>query len=546
MGHHREKRIEQIMVDYVGAATHTATELENNNRAFFERYFASVDYLRQHPQLCGFYPIAGDALGRCVPWALRKGQGAQTVVLIHHSDTVDTDDYGALKQWAYSPYELTQRYHNGEADLDAASADDLRSGEWLFGRGVADMKGGAAIHMALFEEYAGEADFSGNVLLLGLPDEENLSAGMRSAVHLLGELKEKHGLQYSLMLNIESQERDEPNDMRVYDGSVGKLMPICYVRGKLAHVGQVFSGLNPIHILSEIVMATELCPDFIEQVGNTEVPPPAWLYLKDRKEVYDVSLPLAAAGYMSVLTLKSSAREVMARVHDLAAGAFERVIARANRGYRVYMQDEQATLPWKVNVQTYDQVYQQALRDAGDALPEALADYQAAAKEQIARGTLSMAEAAFQMIERTVAHLKSAEPLVVLAMSPPYYPHVHNSMLPGGAPQITGLLEYLAQYTGEKLNSSFHVKSFYTGISDLSYALYERNLENADYIRANMLLWGEIYDIPLDEIRDLSIPVLNIGPWGKDLHKYTERVHMKDLLERVPALVDAAIRHLLQ
>jgi len=30
------------------------------------------------------------------------------------------------------------------------------------------------------------------------------------------------------------------------------------------------------------------------------------------------------------------------------------------------------------------------------------------------------------------------------------------------------------------------------------------------------------------------------------LHKYTERVHMKDLLERVPALVDAAIRHLLQ
>ena len=545
MERRREHRIEQILVDYVGTVTHTATGAENNNRAFFERYFASVDYLKQHPQHCGFHPIPGDALRRSVPWALLKGRGDRTVVLIHHSDTVDTDDYGSLKEWAHDPHALTQRYRDGAADLDADSAADLRSGEWLFGRGAADMKGGASIHLALFEEYAQDAGFPGNLLLLSLPDEENLSAGMRSAVHLLRELQQQHGLQYSLMLNVEPQERTEDDLMRVYDGSVGKLMPICYVQGTLAHVGQVFKGLNPIHILSEIVTATELNPDLIERAGNTTTPPPAWLHFKDRKEVYDVSLPLSAAGYMSVLTLRTSARDVMARLEQLCREAFERVIARANRSYRRYLGDDQASLPWQVKVQTYAEIYQQALADAGEALTRDLAEEERIARAQIAQGVLSMAEAAFRMIERTLSHLKDPAPIVVLAMAPPYYPHVHNSMLPGRAAQIEGLLQHLEGLARAQLASRFHVQNYYTGISDLSYALFEPQQENAAYIRANMLLWGDIYDIPLEDIRELSIPVLNIGPWGKDLHKYTERVNLKDLKERVPAMVDAAIRYLL-
>ena len=105
------------------------------------------------------------------------------------------------------------------------------------------------------------------------------------------------------MLNVEPHERTDKDQAVIYDGSVGKLMPVVYVKGKLAHVGQVFRGFNPINLLSEIVRRTELNPDFMERVGNTTTPPPAWLYMKDRKDVYDVSLPLAAAGYMSVLTL---------------------------------------------------------------------------------------------------------------------------------------------------------------------------------------------------------------------------------------------------
>ncbi|WP_183108805.1 hypothetical protein [Thermohalobacter berrensis] len=43
----------------------------------------------------------------------------------------------------------------------------------------------------------------------------------------------------------------------------------------------------------------------------------------------------------------------------------------------------------------------------------------------------------------------------------------------------------------------------------------------------------------------LSIPVINIGPWGKDLHKFTERVYKEDLFERTPRIIDLAIEHVL-
>lgn len=545
---HLAEKIKKYLEAYVGTVTHTASELENNNIVFFKDYFSSVEYFKSNPQNCGFYTIEKDPLGRKVPWALLKGQGSDTIILIHHTDTVDTDDYGINKELAYKPFLLTEKYLEGNVDLSEPVLDDLKSGEWLFGRGVADMKGGASIHLALLDEYSQDENFQGNLLLLGLPDEENLSAGMRGAVNLLKELKDKHDLNYKLLLNVEPQEREEKDLMRLYDGSVGKLMPIFYARGKLAHVGQVFNGLNPIQILSEIIGATELNPDFSEKVGNTITPPPTWLFSKDRKEVYDVSLPLAATGYMSILTLDRPVVEIMGELRRLSEESFARVLERSNASYKAYLEKNNEPLqelPWKVNVKTYDEVYQEALRDGGDALVKEIDEFLLQAKEKIEKGELSIPEASFQLIEKTLLHLKDTSPLVVLAMAPPYYPNTNISMVPEKGKEIYSLLEKLEAITKDALDCSFHVKNYYTGISDLSYGLFEASQENVDFIENNMLLWGDIYSIPFDVIKALSIPVLNIGPWGKDFHKYTERVYLKDLYDRIPLLVQETIKQLL-
>lgn len=84
------------------------------------------------------------------------------------------------------------------------------------------------------------------------------------------------------MLNSEPSERGNDLKPTIYDGSIGKIMPVVYVRGKLAHVGQIYLDLNPINLLSEIIRRTEQNTNFMEKVGTTTNPPPTWLYHKDK------------------------------------------------------------------------------------------------------------------------------------------------------------------------------------------------------------------------------------------------------------------------
>jgi arginine utilization protein RocB len=532
--------IEINMLEYVATMTHTCTEMENNNEVFFRNWIDRVEYFKNNSENYGVYKIEGDHLGRSVPWALLKGEGRNTIVLIHHTDTVDIDDYGNFKKYAYNPYEITKKFIEENADMDEHSKKDLMSGEWLFGRGTADMKGGAAIHFAIFEHYSTIEHFNGNLLLIGLPDEENLSAGMRGAVPLIQALKVKHDLDYKLMLNSEPHERLDDKAATIYDGSVGKIMPIFYARGKLAHVGQVFRGLNPVNLLAEIVRRTELNPDYIETVGNTTTPPPAWLYMKDRKEIYDVSLPLAAGGYMNILTLDKSPSEIFAKLEELCTTAFKTVIDDMNKSYKVYMEamkEEYTDLGWKPNVKKYGDLYKEAIAHSGAEFTAAIIELLKDIRAKLLENKISTAEGAFRIIEKTLEFTADNSPVVIIALAPPYYPNVHNSMIPEKYEEVKAVTQMVIDYAKKQWNQDYIVQSYYTGICDLSYGMFESNNEDIGYIEENMLMWNDVYYIPLDIIKEISMPVLNIGPWGKDFHKYTERVYIEDLFYRTPALV---------
>ena len=54
------------------------------------------------------------------------------------------------------------------------------------------------------------------------------------------------------------------------------------------------------------------------------------------------------------------------------------------------------------------------------------------------------------------------------------------------------------------------------------------------------------YDIPFAELEQISMPCINIGPWGKDFHKLTERVYAPDLYDRTPKILHYAISRLLK
>ena len=80
----------------------------------------------------------------------------------------------------------------------------MESGDFLFGRGIFDMKSGDAVIINLFEEVAKDLDnFEGNLIYAAVCDEEANSSGMLSVVPKLVELQEKEGLEYLALLDTD-------------------------------------------------------------------------------------------------------------------------------------------------------------------------------------------------------------------------------------------------------------------------------------------------------------------------------------------------------
>lgn len=539
----REEKILDYIKKYMKVVTHTTTEYERNNKKFFEPWFEKMKKESKNPIDYGFFPVHKDALKREIPWLLMRGKSKKTIVFIHHTDTVDVDDYGKLKDIAYDPEKLEEIYKSGEVEIDSRTKADLDAGGWLFGRGGCDMKQGGAMHMALFEEYSQDEDFPGSILLMGVPDEENSSAGMRSAAYLLENLYNKYDLDYGLMINSEPHERLEKDTLVVYDGAIGKIMPICLARGKLAHVGQVYSGFNPINIMAEIVRRTELNPIFSEVSGNTTSPAATWLYFKDRKEVYDVSLPIYCGGYMSILPLKRGPKELMDMLREISVNAFDRVIADMEKSYEEFKKTSKVLygeMNYKANVKFYNEVYDEILKSGNPNFLPAMKELEDELIEKIEDNKISRAEAAYRMMEKLLEFYDDRSPLVMWGIAPPYYPSTNNMDLPSSK-QMNELIGRLQKFSKEKLNSDLEVQNYYTGICDLSYGMFTESDEVIDYIKNNMILWGDSYEIPLELIKKHSMNVLNLGAWGKDFHQYTERVLIEDLCDKVPKLIDFTV-----
>lgn len=542
-------RIQQLLYRYVAVESITNTAGERGVEDFFRSYIAEIPYFAQHPDHWGLYPLEGDGLGRNVCWAMVRGRGEKAVVLVHHYDVVDIEDYKTLKPFAYTPDHLREELFRHKDMLPEDARKDLESGDFLFCRGGCDMKGGGSIQYALLEAYSRLPNFAGNVIVIGVPDEENLSGGMRSADKLLAQLKEQYGLRYVMMINSEPHQRKDFARGVFSEGTVGKMMPFIYVRGFLSHAGKVFEGLNPASVLAEIVTRTEINMDFSDTVGSEAAPPPTWLYMKDSKERYDVSMPLTAQGCFSVLTLKQTPGELMEKVKRVCQESFEAVIQRLNASYAIFRErtgQPQEPLPWKAKTVTFGELYQEALASGGKDFEAAFAQEQQRVREDLEQGKTYMIEANFRLIDRIYDFIEDVSPRIVYGLMPPYYPNVSNCYFQGIAPEAQDMSQRLNAYTKECYGQEYDREYFYTGICDLSYINIDDPAAQRKSVSQSMPLFGWYYDVPFEDIQAISMAGINIGPWGKDFHKLTERVFMPDLYDRTPHILDHAISLLLE
>ena len=523
----RPEALRELLCEVVSWRSMTLTEGERNFPSKVEAKLRGLGYFQENPT----HLLLHDAdQGRRFLTALYKHPNAkETIVLISHFDTVNTEEYGDLEDFAYQPEELTNLLHERLDGLPEDVVQDLKSGEYLFGRGTMDMKMGLVMHMGLIEKATVE-QWPINLLLLTVPDEEVNSAGMCAAVPKLLELKEKHDLTYKLFLNGEPVFSQEPGDENyyVYSGSIGKIMPSALFYGKETHVGEPLSGITAPYIASFLTQKMEWNLSLQETVRGETTPLPVTLQQKDLKLEYSAQTPYRAAALYNVFLMERNAEEIMDIFEKVAVNA----ASTCNRAYMEVCKEQYVDPVGEVHVLRYEALLTHAINKFGTDFVEAIKAAVHANSEWDDR------EKSLRIADTLMIQCQELAPAIVLLFAPPYYPAVNSS----NDELITQCVEYVKEQGPAKFELPVQQVHYFNGISDLSYVNYQDDGEGWTVFKSNTPVWGTSYSIPFDAMKELQAPVLNVGPLGKDAHKRTERLHMKSAFEEVPVLVEGMIK----
>lgn len=523
--------IKDILYRLISVQSDTGTEKEKNMAECIFDIIKEDEYFKKNPELFGKYHN-NDFLDRPVVWALRKGKSNRTIVLTGHYDAVEIESYGILKDYALQPDELKEKLQTVSMHEDARN--DLNSTDWLFGRGICDMKSGIAINIDAVLSMINE---DVNVLFTAVHDEENLSAGMRQSTKLMWELKIKHRLDYRLIVITEPHNRKKSDTLRISLGSVGKIMPLVVAKGKIAHSSDVMEGLNSTAIMSQIVSKTELNPVLCSTDKNMTTPPPTVLYARDLKETYDVSVPEYSAVFFNYQFLKNKTPgEIIDEMRDICLESMKEVIEKYSRAYDIlnenYSLKGNNKRSYRPLVYTFEEIEKTAMEKHPDYM-KLKGDLYEEINRQVRNNEISMQDAGILIVKRIIELSAITEPLAVVGIIPPYYPAVNNSYLSSTGEAYEKAVEKALL---EDFTLRLESESYFMGISDGSYTSCT-DRESEEKVMANMVTSKDVYDIPFDYIEGISAPIMVLGPWGKEYHTITERVYMPDVEGTVPKLI---------
>ena len=541
-----EKRIEELLLDLVACRSivGSADEIAISNKVY--QLFSEMEYWKRNPDDLKQLPFIGDSLGRSsvvVTLRGRKNQSKQTVILIGHTDTVGISDYGDLRPLATKPAELAEALKKVTLSLEAEK--DLASEKWIFGRGVLDMKCGVAILMAILEDLSKDLDaLEGNLVFAAVGDEEANSGGMLSFVPELMRMQQAEQYEYVAVIDTDyTAPRYEGDDHRyIYIGTVGKLMPSFYIVGKETHVGDPFNGLDPNQIAGAIINKINQNVAYSDVADGEVSLPPITLQQRDLKQEYSFQISKAVNLYFNYATHKSTPDEVIKKMIKAARDAFNDVVNILNERYDIFCKAsrmEYRPLSWKSKVVSYNEMYEAVKAERGDALDRQLEDL---VEKMLADPTIDERYFGQKIVEEVHGLWSLKEPVVIVYFSPPYYPH---NFVKGNYAKDAKLLSavdhVIKKYEGDcKLVS----RKFYPYISDLSFVTAPKS-EKIAALQSNMPAYGTKYNLPLAEMQALSLPVVNIGPFGKDAHQFTERIEKAFSIGIAPFLVYDTILELL-
>ncbi|MCH4199836.1 MAG: M20/M25/M40 family metallo-hydrolase [Clostridium tyrobutyricum] len=543
------QEIEKLTLELVNIPSINGSEGERNVSNKIYEYIKNIEYFKKHGQYCFQVPLIKDPYGRMNVFALLRGEkkpSCKTIILHGHMDTVGVDDFGSLSELAFYPDKLEEKLK--ELDLPEEVKKDLNSGDWIFGRGAADMKSGVAVHLAVLKELSENVEnFSGNILFMSNPVEENQHTGVIESLDILNDLKRKYGLDYKLAINNDYICPLYPGDNKkyVYTGAVGKILPSFYIAGQETHVGQCFEGLNPNQIASELIKDINLNTGLCDGYKGEYTLPPSVLKYEDLKKNYNVQTPFAAFTYFNYFIHDASINEIIEKLKIISKESFDKVILNVNDNYKKFCKianQKYEPLPWKTNVMTYSELYKKVKSKYGHKLDD---EINGLSKTLLDQG-MDIREVCLNVVDKLWKMNREKKPAIVLFFAPPYCPHNTLKDENEFENSIIEKIKKCVNTVGKENNEDFEVLQFFPSLSDSSYLKIDDDLNSIENLKNNLPNWAEIYNIPVNEMKKLNIPAINYGCYGKDAHKWTERVYKPYSFNTLPKLISSTVYEFLK
>ncbi|SFJ07460.1 M20/M25/M40 family metallo-hydrolase [Thermoflavimicrobium dichotomicum] len=546
---HFQEEVYQITKELVQYPSIVGTIGERNIAYHIYEMLEKIPYFQEHPSYLKLVPTIQDDRERYNVLALIKGADCSkedTVILMGHIDTVGVEDYGKWKRLAFSPDELLAEWKKEK--IPASVQADLATGNWLPGRGVLDMKSGVAINIALIRYFAEHyRNLQGNILFVATCDEENNSRGILSALKEINYLSKKEKLRYIAAINQDytSPRYDGDPSRYIYLGTVGKLLPSFFVVGKETHVGQAFEGFDPNLLLSELTHRLDYNPECCDEMFGEVTLPPVSLKQTDLKQQYDVQTPGAAFAYYNFFVHSWSPQEVLERLRKVAMTAFEVAISKYQSRYRAFCElsgQPYQPIQLKPRVYTYEEFYNKCRKKYPDFERKMLHF----AMNLLNDESLDLRDYSRRIVEELWKWGGDNEPAIILFYSSYYIPRVVLSEEEERGARLIQAVKKAVQDLKNEYNQPLQIRKFFPYISDMSFVAISDSEQQVQSFEKNMPAWGLKHPFDMEEIRKLDVPVINIGPYGKDAHKPWERVEIYYSMQIAPNLTYRVIQHLFQ
>lgn len=488
----------------------------------------------------------GTAMARNVV-ALVRGTGRKAMAMAGHFDVVSISNYQDLQHLAFESDALCEALIDdleGRDDLtrkEELALADLKSGDFIPGRGLLDMKSGDAAGIAFLEHFASQPDRQGNVMLFLTPDEERNSCGMRSLRNALPDLMRRWGLDIVGGINLDatSDQGDGDEGRAIYHGSIGKLLPFAMVVGQPTHVGYPFDGVSAHAIAAEIMQAVEANTDLCDTGRGETAPPPVCLEARDLRENYEVTIPGHVWMAFNWLMQSRTPSMLMDDFEAIVVEAAQRALARfATRGeIQARANNDTAPAPMRdLQILTYGQLRERAFARGGE----------------VAKGRVAKIEEEYRfnsnpllrtrvLVSAMMAEARLDGPAVVIGNASLHYPAVHVDPDRDLDRAFLDAIGQARQTIEARHDTRIRSRGYFAGISDMSFFGTAQNSTETEVVSQNTPV-SELVDHPVEDA--LCYPVVNIGPWGREYHQRLERLYAPYAFRVLPDFLAEIAREL--